>query len=281
VTALDKRLHAYRDDLADDRLKGRVAAARFVRGQGAVVVAPLAPVMREPRADAMQISQALFGEVVQVFEDQHGWSWVQLRGDHYVGYVASEHLTRDSSAATHRVAVPLTHRYPKPDLKMQPATALPMGASLSVTSQSGDYLALAGGGFVFAPHVMPFDSRQTDFVSVAEQFLHTPYLWGGKSCLGIDCSGLVQVALVAAGFPCPRDSDMQERELGVKLSPDTPLRRGDLAFWKGHVGIMRDAETLLHANGHHMMTVLEPFNVARDRIAAKGSPVTSIKRLSR
>ena len=129
-----------------------------------------------------------------------------------------------------------------------------------------------------AVHLAPIKARQPDFVAVAEEFLHAPYLWGGKTSLGIDCSGLVQVALQAAGIACPRDSDMQELALG-KLSSLAELRRGDLVFWKGHVAIARDAETLLHANAHHMAVAIEAAADAIARIKAAGSDVTSVKRL--
>jgi cell wall-associated NlpC family hydrolase len=276
MSDLDKRLFAFRTDLADARLKGRCKAARFVEGIPAQCAVPVAGVFRKPADDAMQLTQMLLGEPLLVFEQSNGWSWVQLDGDSYVGYVRDAALRDAKAVRTHRVSVPLAHLYPKSDIKSQPAVAVPMNAELCVTGIDGDFLALASSRHIYASHAST--GKQSDFVSVAEQFLHTPYLWGGKTVMGIDCSGLVQTAMHACGVEAPRDSDMQERGLGTDISGQT-LQRGDLIFWKGHVGILQDGITLLHANGHHMMVVSEPLQVAIDRIAAKGSAVTAVKRV--
>lgn len=281
MTTLDKRLHVFRPDLADVALQGRVEAARFVDGRTAQLVWPVTSVRRAPQNEAMQISQALYGETCKVFENANGWAWVQLDGDGYVGYVLAAGLGKREADATHKVVVPTAHIYPKADLKTQPALSIPMNALLAVSSDTDDYLALQGSGFVFAKHVARINHHENDFVAVAEKFLHVPYLWGGKTMQGIDCSGLVQVSLQACGIKARRDSDMQENELGTARNPQdfSNLQRGDLVFWKGHVGIMQDEKQLLHANGHHMLTVSEPLATAAARIAAKGSPVTVIKRL--
>jgi cell wall-associated NlpC family hydrolase len=278
---LDKRRNVFRADLADISLKGRVDAERFVAGTAARISAPVVTIHRAPSEDSMQISQALFGEDVSVFENTSDWVWVQSKADGYVGYVKEEALTPHLPPITHHVSTHATHLYPKADLKSMPAVALPLNARLAVVDQNGDYLELATGGFIFANHVTAVTEYHSDFVSVAERFVHTPYLWGGKSAAGIDCSGLVQVSLNACGIAAPRDSDMQETELGTTLLVNDldGLTRGDLVFWDGHVGIMQSNTHLLHANGHHMMTVSEPLREAVERIAAKGTPVTSIKRL--
>jgi cell wall-associated NlpC family hydrolase len=276
MSDLDKRLFAFRPDLADARLKGRCEVARFVEGIPAQCAVPMAGVFRSPADDAMQLTQMLLGEQLLVFEQSNGWSWVQLDGDSYVGYVREAALRDAKAVRTHRVSVPLAHLYPKSDIKSQPAVAVPMNAELCVTGTDGDFLVLASGRHIYASHANT--GKQSDFVSVAEQFLHTPYLWGGKTVMGIDCSGLVQTAMHASGVEAPRDSDMQEQGLGTDISGQT-LQRGDLIFWKGHVGILQDGMTLLHANGHHMMVVSEPLQVAIDRIAAKGSAVTAVKRV--
>lgn len=275
----DKRLHAYRPDLAEASLRGRIDAARFVEGHDMQVGRAVASLRRQPDDAAMQLTEALPGEACRVFDEAGGWAWVKLLRDGYVGHVRASLLERPGPAATHEVIAPSTLVYPKADLKTQIASIIPMLSRVVVTGVEKDYSALAGGGFIFSKHLAPPGSVTGDFVSIAERFLFTPYYWGGKTVHGLDCSGLVQVALLAVGHECPRDSDMQEQALGTRLPEGEALRRGDLVFWDGHVGIMADATTLLHANGHDMMVVMEPLSAAVARSEAKGKPVTSIKRL--
>ena len=278
---LDPRLHAFRPDLADRRLKSRVKAERYADGAMMEIAAPLAAIHRQPRFDALQVSQALMGEKLRVFESREGWAWSRLERDGYMGYVAADALSDRLTQPTHRVAVPATFAYPAPDLKSQPAMMLPMNAMVAVAGGDEKYARLASGRFVFGRHLKAMGEWEDDFVSVAEMFRHVPYYWGGKSVHGLDCSGLVQLALEACGIACPRDSDMQERDLGVELPINdlAGLKRGDLVFWDGHAGIMTDGGTLLHANGHHMLTVTEPLREAVNRIARSFGRVTSIKRL--
>jgi cell wall-associated NlpC family hydrolase len=281
---LDKRLNAFRPDLADIRLKGRVEADSFVEGRRERVLVASAALRREPRPDAAQETEALFGEDVLVFEaTEEGWAWVQLVGDGYVGWMAATALGAAEGEPTHRVGVPRTLLFPGPDIKMPPLAGLPMGARIKARGDASDhnarYVLAAPSGAVVAQHLRLIDHAAADYAGVAERFVGVPYLWGGKTTLGIDCSGLVQVALGMAGIDAPRDTDQQERGLGTALEAGTPLRRGDLVFWKGHVGIMLDAERLLHANAHHMMTVAEPLAETVGRAEARGSFVTSIRRL--
>ncbi len=276
MSALDKRLHAVRPDLADARLQGLCEATRFVEGTRGQCGVPVARVHLKADTESMQVTQMLMGEALLVFERTEEWSWVQLVKDGYVGYVRPGCVRAAKIATTHRITVPLGHLYPKPDIKSQPAVAMPMNAELAVAYTDGDFHCLASGGFIHTAQART--STPGDFVSVAEQFLHVPYLWGGRTAIGIDCSGLVQTALHACGIDAPRDSDMQENRLGTDASAEK-RKRGDLIFWKGHVGIMQNEITLLHANGHHMKVVSEPLQTAIDRIAAKGSAVTSIRKI--
>lgn len=280
---LDKRLNAYRPDLADVRLEGQVEADRFVEGRLETVLDPIAPLRRAPRPDAALETEALHGEDVLVFEaDEEGWSWVQLLGDGYVGYMPTTALGPSPGAPTHRVAVPRTLLFPGPDIKLPPLAGLPMGALVALRGEAEDRNATYGlvhpAGAIVRQHLAAPEDGAGDFVAVAERFLGTPYLWGGKSTLGIDCSGLVQIALVMAGRLAPRDTDLQEQALGTPLAEDEALRRGDLVFWKGHVGVMADETRLLHANAFHMMTVIEPLAAAVERAEAKGSAVTARRR---
>jgi cell wall-associated NlpC family hydrolase len=290
VSGLDARLHAFRPDLADARLKGRVGAERFTDGELRRVVAPRATVRRSPAPSAMQLTEALFGEVVRIFDhdEETGWAWGQLEGDGYVGWLPAEALAANTPEPTHKVAAVRTLAFGGPDIKQPPLFDLPLGSCVAVTDEAEDrnarYALIAPAGAVVTQHLAPLDFVENDWTAVAERFLGVPYLWGGKTALGIDCSGLVQVALRACGIAAPRDSDMQEAALGYELAgegagPD--LRRGDLVFWKGHVGIMQDGETLLHGNAYHMAVAVEPLAAAVERLAARGAAVTSLRRLRR
>jgi cell wall-associated NlpC family hydrolase len=272
-----------RPDLAAAHLKGQVEAARFVEGVPMRIRAPVAPLRREPRSDAPLDTEALFGEAVTVYEnDAEGWSWVQLKDDSYVGYMPTEALGPDSDAPTHRIDALRTFVYPGPSIKEPPLAALSFGSTISVMAEDGKFFKTEAG-FIFAMHAKPLDAVEEDYAETAKRFDGIPYLWGGKSSLGIDCSGLVQTVLKAAGLACPRDTLMQVNELGLPIAFDDRLiglKRGDFVFWKGHVGIMLDAETLVHANGHFMEVVSEPLRMARDRTIAKGSgPIVAIRRL--
>jgi cell wall-associated NlpC family hydrolase len=279
----DRRVTPFREDLADERLRGQVAAERFSPGLPRRVVTAVAPLRRRPFADAPLDTEALLGERVTVYDEQDGWAWGQLAADGYVGYLPSAALGEPGPEPTHRVAELRTFRYPEPDLKRPPVDWLSLGAAVTVVDQVGDYARLAQGGFVFRGHVRDLAATEPDFAGTAERFLHVPYLWGGKTSLGLDCSALVQVALAAAGIPAARDSDLQERALGdpIEVGPDLGgLARGDLVFWRGHVGIMLDPERLLHANGHTMTVAVEPLRLAEARIRRNDAgPITSIRRI--
>lgn len=284
AATLDRRFTPARADLAAESLRGVVAAGRYAAPRLMRIAEEWVPLSREPARDQPIDTQALFGEAVDVYDiDDEGWAWGQLRRDGYVGYLPAEGLRAERAAPTHRVRVPRTFAYPGPNLKLPPLMALPLGAEAAVKDWRGDYAVIESLGFVWGPHLARLDEQESDFAAVAEWFLHVPYLWGGKTFSGVDCSGLVQVALAACGVAAPRDSDVAEQSLGAPLAIGEDLaglRRGDLVFWKGHMGVMRDAAELLHANGHHMMTASEPLRVARDRVLAKGAgPITSIRRL--
>lgn len=281
ATAPDHRRHAWRADLAARGLEGRVPSPKFVDGVTHQIAAPAVALRREPRADTGIETEALFGEIVNVFEAKGGWAWVQLVRDRYVGYVPEPALSANVHAATHRVAAIGTFLYPKPDIKAPPLAHLSLNAQLSVRNTGERFLELANGGFVVARHASEIGRHARDFVEIAERFIGTPYLWGGRTRLGLDCSGLLQLAMEASGLACPRDSDMQEAEVGTAVlvpSDLEGLKRGDLVFWRGHVGIMVDGLMLLHANAHHMAVVAEPLTHAVTRIARTGGPITSIRR---
>ncbi len=274
---LDGRLNAFRPDLADETLRGKVVAEKFVHGLAYQVKAPITAVLKRPEADAPQTSQALLGETCLVFDIQNGFAWAKLDRDGYVGYLNANALSPTVVPATHHVIETSTLLYPKPDLKTRPVQFLPHNAQICVTAIQGNYAELKTGGFVFVKHLWPLSKHAKDFITVAEDYLGVPYFWGGKSVHGIDCSGLVQTALHACGISAPRDSDMQEKDLGRVVQDHKNLARGDLIFWAGHVGIMQNATQLLHANGHAMKTSSEPL---ADVVARSETPVTSIKRFA-
>ena len=278
----DPRLTPARGDLAAKYLEGKVKAARFVAGEEFEISEAIAPLRIGPSADAELATQALLGERVTIYDrNGEGFAWGQLNGDGYVGWLPDRALTKPAAAPTHKVTTLRTFAFPGPSIKLPPVDTLPTGAMVTVLREDGAFAVTRQGWYLPQQHVGGIDEMAKDFVAVAEGFVGTPYLWGGKSSLGIDCSGLVQVSLNAAGTGCPRDSDMQRDSLGrlIGLAESSPLQRGDLIFWNGHVAIARDAETIVHANAHHMATVIENTRDTIARIRAAGSEVRAIKRL--
>ncbi len=273
MTVLDRRLHAYRPDLADQRLAGQVMADRFVDGRPARVTASVADLRAEPSSDSGINTQLLRGALATVFDEVEGFAWVQAARDGYVGYLAAGDLGPTGPLPTHKVAAPRSFVYSRPDLRFPRTGALSMGSEITVVGHAETrgtrYALLPSGEAVIDTHLCAIDASAADYVAVAELFLNTPYLWGGVSGFGIDCSGLVQLAMSMAGAAAPRDSDMQAASLGSALDPGPNyerLRRGDLVFWKGHVAIMTDGERMIHANGHTMLVSREGLKEAIDRI---------------
>ena len=280
TTLSDRRRTPAREDLAAAHLAGLVAAPHYAQGRRMRVIDEAIALRARPAFDCGLDTQALYGEEVVVYDMEEGWAWGQLSRDLYVGYMPADSLQAEMAAPTQKVIVPRTFLYPGANMKLPPLGALPLGAQVDVRALSGDFAQLSNGLFVFAAHLDAPNAKAADFVSVAEAFASAPYLWGGKTFLGLDCSGLVQIALQAAGVSAPRDTDMQQAELGEVVADGAPLLRGDLIFWKGHVGVMQDERRLLHASGHHMQVVSEDFLQARRRILEKSqSDVTAIRRL--
>lgn len=279
---LDPRRNAFRPDLAAMYLEGKVEASRFVEGTPGQIVWPAVP-LRKGADPALGLeTEALFGESLTIYDEANGWAWVQLIRDRYVGYMPSDAISRSIALPTHRVQALGTFLYPAPDIKSPPIMHLTLNSVLQARTSSEKFVELAHGGFVSSRHVTPLSRTARDFVEIAERFIGVPYLWGGRTRIGIDCSGLVQMSLHASGIGAPRDSDMQQAELGVSVpvsDADEGLLRGDLVFWKGHVGIMTDGIMFVHANAHHMMVVNEPLSEAIQRNAKAGAHITAIKRL--
>ncbi|MBW6423516.1 C40 family peptidase [Rhizobium sp. XQZ8] len=278
---LDRRLHAFRPDLADETLKGSVEAESFVRGEPARINVPVAQLRPVPDLARGIDTELLFGETVRVFDRADGFAWVQADQDGYVGYL-SETALGPLEEPTHRIAVPRTFLYPEAELRKPPLGALSLASRVTVLGEAETrgtrYFLLSTGGAVIAKHCLPMaENLGDDFVSVAEKFIEAPYLWGGRSGFGLDCSALVQLSLMMVGKSAPRDSDMQAA-YGFPITREE-LRRGDLVFWKGHVGIMEDAETLLHANGNTMSVARENFEAAVKRIGWLYEQPTGYRRI--
>ena len=236
VEQLDPRLTPARASVADMRLRDRVEAERYVVGEPRRIMKPLTQLRRSPRPDAGLETEVQLGDLVTFYAEEDGYAFVQLAHDGYVGYLPADGLGPADPRPTHRVTAVRTFLYPAPDLKCRPDGYLGLGARLIATGAAGAYLQIPGG-YVFARHCAPIDAREADYARTAERLVGVPYLWGGRSSLGLDCSGLVQICLDMAGLQCPRDADMQESALGHPLPlAFADLRRGDFVFWRGHVG---------------------------------------------
>lgn len=277
VESFDRRLTPARPDLAAEHLRGQVAAERFVKGEPAQIAVPIVNILPKPDLNVSLDTQALFGERVWVYERKDGWAWVQLARDGYVGYAPESALGPAGDVPDLVISALRAPVFSRPDIKSPVLRMLPMNAAIRVVAQQDRFRQLADRGWIVSEHASA-PGGAADWVSVAGSIVGAPYLWGGKTPDGLDCSGLVQTAMHAAGRECPRDADMQEQFFGPPLAAGTAPARGDLVFWKGHVGILRSRTELLHANAHHMGTVIEPFDEAVARITAAGQPIASIRR---
>ncbi|MDR3512183.1 MAG: NlpC/P60 family protein [Caulobacteraceae bacterium] len=269
MSALDPRLTLARGDLAAAALEGIVPADRYATPLALACAVPATGLRRAPAPEAEQVDQLLFGEAFEVLDEAGGWAWGQARRDGYVGFVERAALDRPGPRPTHRVSALRAYAFAEPAIKSRASGPLSINALVALGQREGRFGHVEGLGWLFEHQLAPIGQVETDFVAIAERFVGAAYLWGGREAEGVDCSGLVQQALLACGCGCPRDTDLQQG-LGAAVEASA-LRRGDLVFWRGHVAIMVDASRIVHANGHHAAVVIEPLAEATARIFAAGS----------
>lgn len=273
----DRRATPATPRIAHASLQGVMEAPAWTNGSPARIAAPLADLLAAPAGPRDR--QVLYGERVTVIERYQGFGFVMAQKDGYCGWVAEPALGPDM-APTHRISAPAGHLYRAPGLKSPEVCALSFGARLTIAAEHDRFAETHDGFFVPRAHIAPADETEADAVRVAELFLGTPYLWGGNSRAGIDCSGLVQAALLACGIPCPGDSDQQCMALGRLIPSHGPFQRGDLLFWPGHVAMAVDGQRLIHANGFRAATTHEGIETCIVRIEAQGEgPLLCVKRL--
>ena len=282
MTDLDPRLNAYRPDLADTALKDKVDAEAYSEGHPLRVAAGRTPLLNQPSGESRMDSELLFGETVTIFELRDGWAWLQNRGDGYVGYARAETLGEPVGEATHRVSALRTFLFAEPDLKSPVRDLFSMNSLLRARDREQGFIGLATGGWVWADHAAAMDEHESDHAAVALRFLGTPYLWGGRSSIGLDCSGLVQMALARCGKMAPRDSDMQACESGAPVDFDgdySVLRYGDHVIWPGHCGFWLDEDRFVHANATDMMVSVGPLAAVAARIERiEGHRISAVRR---
>ncbi len=279
----DSRITAARPDVADWSLRGRVQARRYVHPTPYRVVRDGAPLVFNASLRARQESQLLYGETFNVYERQGDWCWGQNTTDGYVGFVLRNHLSRNTETPNHRVRTLSTFCYPRPDIKAPVDRTISIGSLVTVSDQDGDFLRIEGGDWVYAKHLTALEEPVEDYIATALTLLGVPYLWGGRSSRGVDCSALVQIALTCAGIDAPRDSDLQEIELGEAVPQDgdvSDVREGDLIFFPGHVGFVIDNWRFLHANAHDMQVSIHGLSEVLDRARKSNAPPSSVRRLN-
>ena len=282
MTDLDPRLNAYRPDLADAALRGQIDATSYTEGRPGRVAAGRTPLLTRPSTESRMDSELLFGEAVTVFEVRDGWAWLQSQEDGYVGYAHADHLDDAAGAPTHRVSALRTFLFAEPDLKSPVRDVLSMNSLLCERERKAGFIGLATGGWVWANHAAAMGEHESDHGAVALRFLGAPYLWGGRSSIGLDCSGLVQMALARCGKTAPRDSDMQACKSGAPVAFDgdySVLRYGDHVIWPGHCGLWLDEDRFVHANATDMMVSVGPLaEVAAHIERIEGHRISAVRR---
>ena len=266
--SFDPRVTLARGDLAAPELEALVAADRYADRRRYVCAKPAAGILREPDAGAEQVDQLLCGEGFDVVDEQGGYAWGQARRDGYVGFVELSALKPADRTPNMKLSALRSYAFEAPSIKSRALGPYSLGSLLGIEEREGRFARAAGIGWFVEDHLADIGVFETDPAAVALRYLGAPYLWGGRESLGLDCSGLTLQAFGACGVALPRDTDQQA--LGGAAVAEAELARGDLVFWKGHVAMMLDGETIVHANAHHMATAIEPLSVTRARYVAAG-----------
>lgn len=270
---MDPKTTLARPDLAEQALEGLVPASAYRPTVPMQCAAAVAAVRDGPAGEGVQLDQLVYGEIFDVLETRGGWAWGRARRDGYVGFVDVAALNSSVATPSHRVSALRTYVYAEPDFRSQPRMLLTLNALVAETGRQGRFVRTGDAGWIIDRHLADFAVFDNEPAAVAERFVGAPYQWGGRESLGLDCSALVQQALYACGRGCPRDSD-EQAALGEPVAPDA-LQRNDLVFWPGHVAIMVDRQSVVHANAHHMAVAVEPLAdaAARQRAQGAGDPV--------
>jgi hypothetical protein len=278
MTGADPRITLARDDLATASQEGLLAAARYAAPEAWAIATPAAALHRAPDGASERMDELILGERFDGLERLGDFVWGQARRDGYVGFVRAADLAPAGPMPTHRVSAVRTYAFAEPSIKSAAMGPFSLGALVAIEAEHGPFSRATGGGFFWTAHLAPIGVFERDPAAVAERFLGAPYLWGGRTSVGLDCSGLVQQSLYACGRACPRDAD-QQASLGRAIGGGE-LARGDLVCWRGHIGLMLDETRLIHANGHHMAVAVEPVAeaIARIKAAGAGGP-TAFRRL--
>ena len=277
---LDPREFAFRPTIAASYLQGIVAADQFSDGVVCSVTESVLPLKNKPNDQAERASEMLFGEKFIVYERQGAWAWGQSQTDGYVGFVKINGLSDQPASPTHEIKELKTFVYQRPDIKSPVIKELSMGSRVSLKEKGENFICLKEGGWIVKKHVVELNIKEASFIAVAKKYIGTPYLWGGRSSNGLDCSALVQLSLSRVGILAPRDTDQQEETVGCFCGKNPEgIEKGDLLYTQGHVAISSGRDLVLHANVHHMRVVEEPLQAFLSRLDETDHQLRSIKRL--